>query len=222
MRQCQFGKNQPDPSTNGWKFTERGGINLYVFVGNGPVTTTDRLGLSGWRFHDPFGRPLPYDPRQPDETDAVVLTVLVMMLSPFDETLLVCKCGQWTINSVRAYRVNKAIRKVKLTGDAARNVSRYHKGNLDKGSGKDLYVTETKESSECYARDGDIHKFEIPENKYREWENQGLVQPFKDTDLPSGGIQIPDAVVIRPPASDVVKDKYKKELGKKCCPTKNN
>jgi hypothetical protein len=38
MTQCQFGKNRPDPSTNGWKFT-------YGFVGNDGVNWWDYLGL---------------------------------------------------------------------------------------------------------------------------------------------------------------------------------
>jgi hypothetical protein len=33
MTQCQFGKNRPDPSTNGWKFTGNDGLKRWDYLG---------------------------------------------------------------------------------------------------------------------------------------------------------------------------------------------
>ena len=195
---------------------EYGGFNLYGFVNNNGVSKWDYLGMFGagggipWWYWSPGENAKRakehLDPESLKATKKAVgwFYVAVLAITPVDETILVCKGGQWVYQTVRTYKITKQLKKVKATGDAAKKIKLYHKGKLKDGKvnpSRKLDTTKSKESADGYKRDGETHEFEIDEATYREWQDKGLVEEFKDVDLPSGGRQVDDAVRINPPAS---------------------
>jgi RHS repeat-associated protein len=124
-----YGYRWYDPATGRWAsrdpIEESGGVNLYGFVGNDNVNGADYLGLTGWGLHAPSGKQLPTNiTRSPDETDLMVLTITVMVLTPVDETVLICKGGQYVWQTVTKLKWVQRIIKIRRNSRFEKAVDR--------------------------------------------------------------------------------------------------
>jgi len=135
LRACvaYYGYRYYDPITGRWPsrdpIQEQGGVNLYGFVFNDGLNSSDRLGLhgleypQGWWDVDAAERntdPLVIDPKN----TMIAVTVVIMVLSPVDETIIVCKGGQYIFQTVTRMKWVQRIIKVRRNSRFEKAVNR--------------------------------------------------------------------------------------------------